>query len=615
MYSSKQHIECIIAKAKTLPKHGKAYDSKKEQKKAETVADVQSRKMSSELDAFLEGIPSLATAIESFSTIAQKFITDTTSLSMGLGKVVGIQEQYQKGINKLVQDISYLEQKNSKLNTAFKISSGTAQTYAKKLRDLSISVELAEDKMMGYAVGLKDLTSGMMFSSKANDKFVNNMLLTQTYLQNNLGLTQDAAVGYQQYATTVADSSAEAALYHAEFAKQIASVTGQDALQVQAELMGEIGSLSEDLQLQYSRLPGSLELAVLKSKALGINMEQLHRTGDSLLNIESSIGSELEYQLLTGKRLLTSDGKSLTNAYRMATVQGDATKQAELMNRFIESEGDMLSTNLYARKKAAELMGTDEATLAKMIQKQKLAKELGIERLMELNKGDVTAVVEQLRRDGRDVDEDKIKKLIKLDTTKTTAETANDYLESINSLTIKMAEKQGIDVSTVSKDIMAAVKSEELTGQMTMFRGSEGALGELTITGQTIDSLATPLDTLAKQIPLLGTTISNAIKTITDAMPTLATATTTTTTPVTDTNDALIVPDRGPILRPAPNDVIAAFRPNDVIDRTLKSGGGSIDYNKLAAVLVSAMRSVNLTVKADRDIYAPTMLNPGGRRK
>jgi hypothetical protein len=250
-----------------------------------------------------------------------------------------------------------------------------------------------------------------------------------------------------------------------------------------------------------------------------------------------------------------------------------------------------------------------------MIQKQKLAKELGIERLMELNKGDVTAVVEQLRRDGRDVDEDKIKKLIKLDTTKTTAETANDYLESINSLTIQMAEKQGIDVSTVSKDIMAAVKSEELTGQMTMFRGSEGALGELTITGQTIDSLAAPLDTLAKQIPLLGTTISKAIKTITDAMPTLATATTTTTTPVTDTNDALIVPDRGPILRPAPNDVIAAFRPNDVIDRTLKSGGGSIDYNKLAAVLVSAMRSVNLTVKADRDIYAPTMLNPAGRRK
>jgi hypothetical protein len=446
------------------------------------------------------------------------------------------------------------------------------------------------------------------------------MLLTQTYLQNNLGLTQDAAVGYQQYATTVADSSAEAALYHAEFAKQIASVTGQDALQVQAELMGEIGSLSEDLQLQYSRLPGSLELAVLKSKALGINMEQLHRTGDSLLNIESSIGSELEYQLLTGKRLLTSDGKSLTNAYRMATVQGDAVKQAELMNRFIESEGDMLSTNLYARKKAAELMGTDEATLAKMIQKQKLAKELGIERLMELNKGDVTAVVEQLRRDGRDVDEDKIKKLIKLDTTKTTAETANDYLESINSLTIKMAEKQGIgiDVSTVSKDIMAAVKSEELTGergQMTMFRGSEKALGKMTIIGQTIDSLAAPLDTLAKQIPLLGTAISDAIKTITSALPKLATATTTTTTPVTDTNDALIVPDRGPILRPAPNDVIAAFRPNDVIDRTLKSGGGSIDYNKLAAVLVSAMRSVNLTVKADRDIYAPTMLNPGGRRK
>jgi hypothetical protein len=574
--------------------------------------------MSSEVDKLLRGIPSLGTAIESFGNVVDKFNTVTNQTSMGLGKVVGIQEEYQKGILSLVQNITYLEQKNSKLNTAFKVNSATAQNYGKQIRELATTVAISTDKMTDYAISLKDLTSGMMFSKNANKQFANAMLLTQTYLQDNLGLSQEAALGYQQYATTVADSSAEAALYHAEFAKQIASATGQDALQVQAELMGEIGSLTEDLQLQYSRIPGSLELAVLKSKALGINMEQLHRTGDSLLNIESSIGSELEYQLLTGKRLLTSDGKSLTNAYRMATVQGDAVKQAELMNRFIESEGDMLSTNLYARKKAAELMGTDEATLAKMIQKQKLMKDLGIERLMELNKGDITKVVAQMRKDNIPVPEDKIKELITLDSKKTTAETANDYLESIKDATILMAENAGLDVTQVRKDAMAAVKSEELTGktgQMNMFRGSEQLFGNMTIFGESMTALLDPLETLSKEIPALGTVISTAISTLSSVTPNVKTGT-TPATPTVSTTDALIIPDRGPILRPAPNDVIAAFRPNDVIDRTLKSGtGGSIDYNKLAAVLVAAMRSVNLTVKADRDIYAPTMLNPGGRRK
>jgi hypothetical protein len=36
--------------------------------------------------------------------------------------------------------------------------------------------------------------------------------------------------------------------------------------------INQLGNLSADMQLQYSRIPGSLELAVLKSRALGMNM-------------------------------------------------------------------------------------------------------------------------------------------------------------------------------------------------------------------------------------------------------------------------------------------------------------------------------------------------------
>jgi phosphate uptake regulator len=137
----------------------------------------------------------------------------------------------------------------------------------------------------------------------------------------------------------------------------------------------------------------------------------------------------LEYQLLTGRRLLTDDGESLTNAYRMATIQGDANKQAELMNKLIEDEGDILSTNLIAREQAAKMLGMDEATLARSIQKQKLITKLGAEDLMRLNEGDMTKVAEGLRERG--VDEKDISDLLKASDTRTTQERMADTLDQI----------------------------------------------------------------------------------------------------------------------------------------------------------------------------------------
>ena len=79
--------------------------------------------------------------------------------------------------------------------------------------------------------------------------------------------------------------------------------------------------------------------------------------------------------------------------------------------------------------------------------------------------------------------------------------------------------------------------------------------------------------------------------------------------------DSLIIPDRGPILKPAPNDVIAAFRPGDVIDKTLKGGGGSgIDYNKMAIAIAAAMQNVKVeaTIKTD-NLFGSTKQNTMGK--
>jgi hypothetical protein len=554
-------------------------------------------------------LPTLSNLSSEYVKIIDAFSGGAADLSMGLGKVVAIQESFAAGINKVVKEITFLEERNSKLNTSFGLSSKSSQLFANKLRTLSIATEISADKMFDYADALRGVTAGFIQSTKGSDQFRNKLLKSQQYMKNNLQVTDAAAEGYQFYATTLYESADQALIMQNKLAESISNATGIDQLSIQRDLTEDLGNLTADLQLQYSRIPGSIELAVLKSRALGMNLETLNTAGKNLLNIESSIGTELEYQLLSGKRLLTQDGKSLTNAYRMATVQGDANKQADLMNQFIKDQGPMLEKNLYARQKAAELLGTDEATLARSIQKQKLISKLGAESLMRLNQGDMTKVAEQLRAKG--IKEADIADLLKSSDTRTTAQITNDYLKSIDEKTIK---GKTIDVDAARASALKGVKGSE--NLITSFSGVAQGLGAATKFGEIVTGLNTPLQALAKNIPFLGDVINKAITKINKAvsinLPSTGTATTTE-------NDALIMNDGIIKFNPADkfmqvNDstMIAGTNidGNKKLARAINGGGQSIDYNRLAAAIASAMQHVKVeaTVKPDM-LFSATKMN------
>jgi hypothetical protein len=570
----------------------------------------ESRKpIANELETMLKQLPSLNNLLNEYSTIIDTVSDGNSNLSMGLGKVIGIQESYATKINALVKNMTFLEERNSALNKSYGMTSISAAKFGKELRTLAVISKIGGEKLMQYAADLKSMTSGFLAAGNASTGFRKNLLQAQTYMQNNLQVSAAAAEGYEYYASTIADSGAEALTVQKELADVLSAKTGIDSEQLQKELIEGIGKAGADLQLQYSRIPGTLELAVLKANALGTSIEGLNSAGQNMLNIEQSIGQELEYQLLSGKRLLTQDGKSLTNAYRQATIQGDANKQAELMDQFLKDQGPILEKNLFARKKAAELMGTDEATIARMLQKQKIMSELGVESLMKLNQNEIGAVVDKLKKDG--VDKNKIDELINATTgPKTTADIANDYLKSINS---KIINASGVNVGAASATAMAGTKAFE--PMMTQFSSKEmmASFGAISNFGETFKALTEPLNDLVAKIPLLGTTISKTITALTNKLPTLQTGTTGTVNPV-DVRDSLIIPDRGPILRPAPNDVIAAFRPGDVVDKTLKGGGAGIDYNKMAMAIAAAMQNVKVeaTIKTD-NLFGATKQNTMGK--
>lgn len=581
----------------------------------ETPEEGSAKEIQNKLETLAKKIPELTSLYETYTSVLKGVNTENAQLSQGLGQVIKFQESYKTQITSLYKSITYLEEQNKDLVKAFGLTSRSGQQLADNIRGLSDGLGVGDEKLFAYAKSLRALTGNMLTSKNVTTGYGKELMQARTIMRNNMDITDEAADGFELYAAGMGKSGLEMMATQEGLAKSIGKATGLDALAIQKDLTQEIGDLTADLQMRYNKIPGSLELAVLKSKALGMSMRELNSAGDNLLSIESSIGQELEYQLLSGKRLLTTDKKSLTDAYRRATLEGDASKQADLMNQLLVTQGDVLKNNMFARKKAAELMGMDEAAISKAIQKQEILTKLGKANLMSLSADKFAGELAKLEKEVAGTEKEKLfKELLKATDQRTTAERSEHLLEQIQTNT-KLTASGGIDIGALQDTLINELKRPEKSFQALMKSFSDKTsmklIGEVTNIGQVANALKTPLLELTKKLPMVGTVITTALDKLTKVIEA------SQVLKGVSTNDALIMPDRGPILRPAKNDVIAAFRPGDVIDRTLNSSGGKsapIDYGKLAAAIASAMSNVTVEAKVKTDtLYAATKLN-GPRR-
>jgi hypothetical protein len=370
-------------------------------------------------------------AVESAGDALSDFAEDAGTVQVGINAIASSVATVASAFTNYAAKATVLENRNNELGKTFSLNIEQSAKFGMRLDELSATIGIGGEAARRYTKNLAGIQNGVLAIDKPLSGFQKKLLQGQKYMVDQLKVTEKAAEGYEYYAATIAESGIEQLAIQNEISKGIEKATGLSG--VQRDLTEQIGNMAANLQLQYSRIPGSLELAILKSRALGLSMADLNKTGTQLLNIESSVGDELEYQLLTGRRLLTDDGESLTNAYRMATIQGDANKQAELMNKLIADEGDTLSTNLIARQQAAKMLGIDEAVLARSIQKQKLITELGAEELMSMSGDKLDTAIQQLQEKYKD-DPDKKKMVADLmaaSDTRTTQERMADTLDQI----------------------------------------------------------------------------------------------------------------------------------------------------------------------------------------
>ena len=348
-----------------------------------------------------QGMPGLDDIASGLDSAADALGSGVNVNIAGIGKLSQSVKELAGKYTELANKTIWLDEATAGLRESFGLSIKDSTQFYIELAKLSDTYGVSATKLGAYAKNLKSTIGIYSNFTKGVSATIAPLLQTQQVLQNNLGLS------------------------------------------------AEVATVTEDLQLQYGRIPGALEVAAVRAKTLGFSMSQLHKTGEGLLNIQSSIGDELEYQLLSGRRLIGDQqtsaklqGKSLTNAYREATLKGDANEQMNIMNALVRQEGDTIRNNLFARQQLAKTLGTDEATLARTLAKQELLTSLGGQAMLEMSTEKMNSAIQDLPGFKSLTPEEqkaKLQELADLNDTRSAEERMADGIETMISTGIKIA--------------------------------------------------------------------------------------------------------------------------------------------------------------------------------
>lgn len=520
-------------------------------------------------------------------------ISDLTG-QRGLGTFLkGIQGFY-GGLIDVAKETTVLEQRNKQLQKTLGLTLRTAGKLSSQLDKVGTTMQIGGRYAQVYAQNLDKLFGGRVKTittlAEKNSKFAKGLFNTQNALTTLMGLTADQAESYTRFATQY-DANSDKVLYtQSAIAEIIEQQTGE--VGVYRKIVEDVANLSSDIQMQYSRMPGQLEMAGLKARQLSISMESLHTTGKSLLDIESSIGSEIEYQLLSGKRLVDQEGRSLTAKYRMATLSGDMNAQADTMREIIRSQSHELETNLFARQQMAQLLGIEESAVSRMVQQEKLQNSILRDRkflnkdgkqvsIWELSGDSLQQAVDELRKTG-DATDAQIAQIKKLSDTRTTDDVLKQIYDLLDTRLVQAGASMYGGQSAVIGNTSSKIQS--VFGTMT---SKTGDLAE-TYKNKDVLSGVGAIKVGMDIFKIASKTFQEIINLNSSGASDLG-----YDNKVIPTND-LILSDKGAFSLNSQDQIIAA-KPNGPIDKML-AGSSNTNTPDITRAIAEAFKNVNINV-------------------
>jgi hypothetical protein len=195
-------------------------------------------------------------------------------------------------------------------------------------------------------------------------EFTADQLETQVKLTKQVGLQADEASQVQRFAVLNGKTSEET---YKSFVRGLAVTRNQLKVGINFRAaLAEATKVSGQLAANLGYNPERIAKAIVTAKAFGMTLEQVAKSGESLLNFESSIESELKAELLTGQQL------NLERA-RAAALAGDQVTLAEELAKNVGTAADFTKMNVLQQKALAESVGMTSDQLSETLRKREEA--------------------------------------------------------------------------------------------------------------------------------------------------------------------------------------------------------------------------------------------------
>jgi predicted HTH domain antitoxin len=154
-------------------------------------------------------------------------------------------------------------------------------------------------------------------------------------------------------------------------------------------VMRDVANVSEDIAYSLGGDAGRIAKAAAAARALGLSLQKVNDIADGLLDFESSIGNELEAQLLTGKNI------NLNKARELALNNDLEGVAKELKNQGI-SASEFANMNRIQQEGIAKAMGMSRNELGKMVATQAAQGEITAEQAARMQ-GMTVEQMEQMK--------------------------------------------------------------------------------------------------------------------------------------------------------------------------------------------------------------------------
>jgi hypothetical protein len=349
----------------------KKYSAKLKAQKESLAIQIQDNLLQQQLnDAVLDYLRTVSTVAENENKITEEKKKQNSLYDIAKKKVDSIADSLGRGariafVFKSLIDAGF---RFSKISTDIGKNLGYGADRANSLTNSLVNMAQGSSNMNVTLQNAADAMNELATATGYVAEYSADALQTQIMLTKQFGLEADAAAGIYKLSVLTGKASSEVN-------KQMvgAFAATRNSLKVGLPFkatIAEAAKISGQLAANLQNNPEQIVKAVSQAKALGLTLEQTAKAGESLLNFESSIESELKAELLTGKQI------NLERARAAALVGDQVTLAQELVNQ-VGSLEDFQKMNVLQQKALAEAVGLTADEVANQLRLQKIATETG----------------------------------------------------------------------------------------------------------------------------------------------------------------------------------------------------------------------------------------------